>query len=73
MSRALTNIVRAYKSMDLENMPSDTPEKSKGGLLSKTSMGKTDSGLDLSNPAVRVAKQMQIIRNYRNIKDGSSS
>tara|TARA_R100001224_G_C3923203_1_gene116041 strand:- start:134 stop:298 length:165 start_codon:yes stop_codon:yes gene_type:complete len=52
--------------MDIENMPSDEPEQPKGGLLSKTSMGKMNSGLDLSNPAVRVAKQMQVIRKYRN-------
>ena len=66
MSRALTEIVRAYKNMDIENMPSDEPEQPKGGLLSKTSMGRMNSGLDLSNPAVRVAKQMQVIRKYRN-------
>lgn len=71
MSRALTDVVRAYYNMDIENMPSDTPEKPKGGLLSKTSMGKKDSGLDLSNPAVRVAKQMQIVRRHRDeIKNG---
>lgn len=71
MSRALTDIVRAYYNMDIENMPNDKPEKPKSGLLSKTSMGKTDSGLDLSNPAVRVAKQMQIVRRHRDeIKNG---
>ena len=71
MSRALTDVARAYYNMDIENMPSDTPKKQKGGLLSKTSMGKTDSGLDLSNPAVRVAKQMKIIRDFREeIKNG---
>jgi hypothetical protein len=71
MSRALTDVVRAYYNMDIENMPSDTPEKPKGGLLSKTSMAKIDSGLDLSNPAVRVAKQMQIVRRHRDeIKNG---
>lgn len=71
MSRALTDVVRAYYNMDIENMPSDTPEKSKSGLLSKPNMGKMDSGLDLSNPAVRVAKQMQIVRRHRDeIKNG---
>ena len=71
MSRALTDIVKAYYNMDIQNMPKDTPEKPKGGLLSKTSMGKMDSGLDLSNPAVRVAKQMQIVRRHRDeIKNG---
>ena len=66
MSRALTDIVRAYYNMDIENMPSDKPEKPTGGLLSKTTAGnKMSEGLDLSNPAVRVAKQMQVIRKHR--------
>ena len=72
MSRALTDIVRAYYNMDIENMPSDKPEKPTGGLLSKTTAGnKMSEGLDLSNPAVRVAKQMQVIRKHRGeIKNG---
>ena len=72
MSRALTDIVRAYFNMDIENMPSDKPDKPMGGLLSKQSMNKSmNSGLDISNPAVRVAKQMQIIRKHRDeIKNG---
>jgi hypothetical protein len=72
MSRALTDIVKAYYNMDIENMPSDKPEKSTGGLLSKTTMNnKMKDGLDLSNPAVRVAKQMQVIRKHRDeIKNG---
>jgi len=71
MYRALTDIVRAYKNMDIENMPSDKPDKPKGGLLAKTSNATNMSGLDLTNPAVRVAKQMQLIRKYRDdIKNG---
>jgi hypothetical protein len=72
MSRALTDIVKAYYNMDIENMPSDKPEKPTGGLLSKTTAGnKMSKGLDLSNPAVRVAKQMQVIRKHRDeIKNG---
>ncbi len=72
MSRALTDIVKAYYNMDIENMPSDKPEKPKGGLLAKTTMNnKMQGGLDLSNPAVRVAKQMQVIRKHRDeIKNG---
>ncbi len=72
MSRALTDIVKAYRNMDIENMPSDKPKKSTGGLLSKTSTNNNMSnGLDLSNPAVRVAKQMQVIRKHRDeIKNG---
>ena len=47
MSRALTDVARAYYNMDIENMPSDKPEKPKGGLLSKSSMNKMNNGLDL--------------------------
>jgi hypothetical protein len=65
MSRALTDVVKAYYNMDIENMPSDQPEKQTGGLLAKPKSNKLDSGLDISNPAVRVAKQMQVIRKYR--------
>ena len=65
MSRALTDVVRAYYNMDIENMPSDKLEKPKSGLLSKTTMNKMDKGLDLSNPVVRVAKQMKVIRDFR--------
>ena len=71
MSRALTDVARAYYNMDIENIPSDKSEKPKGGLLSKTTMNKMNNGLDLSNPLVRVGKQMQVIRNYRDeIKNG---
>lgn len=72
MSRALTDIVKAYNNMDIENMPSDKPKKSKAGLLSKTSMNsEMNESLDLSNPAIRVAKQMQVIRKYRDeLKNG---
>tara|TARA_R110002012_G_scaffold304668_1_gene508292 strand:+ start:2388 stop:2603 length:216 start_codon:yes stop_codon:yes gene_type:complete len=71
MSRALTDVARAYYNMDIENMPSDKPEKPKGGLLSKSSMNKMNNGLDLSNPVVRVAKQMKVIRDFREeVKNG---
>ena len=64
MSRALTSIVAAYKNMDIENMPSmSTEQKPSSGLLVKKD--KVTDGLDYSNPAVRVATQMRIIRNYR--------
>ena len=71
MSRSLTDIVRAYYNMDLENMPSDKPEKPTGGMMAKTKSNKFNSGLDLSNPVVRVAKQMKVIRDFREeIKNG---
>jgi hypothetical protein len=71
MSRSLTDIVRAYYNMDLENMPNDKPEKPTGGMMAKPTSNKFNSGLDLSNPAVRVAKQMKVIRDFREeIKNG---
>lgn len=64
MSRALTNLVTAYRNMDIENMPAEKNEdKPSGGLLVKKE--KATGGLDYSNPAVRVASQMRIIRKYR--------
>jgi len=65
MSRALTDIVRAYKNMDIENLPSEVAEKPKGGLLAKSRDMSMSEGLDYDNPAVRVGKQMQIIRRHR--------
>ena len=63
--------VAAYLRMDIENMPEDKPEEKNTGLLRKPSSAKF-SGLDLNNPAVRVAKQMQVIRKYRNEINGTS-
>jgi hypothetical protein len=55
----------AYLRMDIENLPEDKPEEKNTGLLRKPSSAKS-SGLDLNNPAVRVGKQMQVIRKYKN-------
>lgn len=74
MSRALTDIVRAYKNMDIENMPSDAPKQNTKGLLSKTRNFNSSSALDINNPNVRIAKQMQIVRRHRDeIKNGRSN
>tara|TARA_R100000329_G_C7574695_1_gene203508 strand:+ start:621 stop:836 length:216 start_codon:yes stop_codon:yes gene_type:complete len=63
MSRALTDIVLAYKNMDIENlnMPSEKTESK--GLLNRTTPATRN--LDYSSPAVRVGMQMQTIRKYR--------
>jgi len=63
--------VAAYLRMDIENMPEDKPEEKNTGLLRKPSSAKSSS-LDLNNPAVRVGKQMQVIRKYRNEINGTS-
>ena len=75
MSRQYNPAVAAYAKMDLEGFAKlekiKEPEKT-GGLLARTSMSKkTDSELDYSNPAVRVAKQMQVIRKYRDDINGT--
>ena len=71
MSRALTDVVKAYYNMDIENMPDEKSEKLTGGLLAKPKSNKFDSEIDISNPVVRVAKQMKVIRDFREeIKNG---
>jgi len=62
----------AYLRMDIENMPKDMPEEKGTGLLRKRS-GANVSRLDLNNPLVRVAKQMQVIRKHRNEINGPSN
>jgi hypothetical protein len=74
MSRQYNPAVSAYKRMDLDSLPEDKmPEKnnSKGLLSRATKSSKDNTGLDYSNPLVRVAKQMQIIRKYRDDINGS--
>lgn len=77
MSRQYNPAITAYKRMDLDGFneldKSTEPEKSSsgGGLLSRSSMpSKNSKELDYSNPAVRVAKQMQVIRKYRDEING---
>jgi|DEB0MinimDraft_6_1074348.scaffolds.fasta_scaffold186376_2 hypothetical protein len=62
--------VAAYKNMDIENMPQDTPVEDTGLLRRKSKS--SNGGLDYGNPAVRVAKQLEIIRKHRNEINGSS-
>jgi len=71
MSRRYNPAIDAYKNMDIENMPKDEPEADTGGLLKRKPANKS-GGLDLSNPAVRVAKSMQVLRRHREeIKNGN--
>jgi hypothetical protein len=74
MSRQYNPAVAAYKRMDLNSLPEDTMQEkdtSKGLLARSTKSNKDNTGLDYSNPVVRVAKQMQIIRKYREDINGS--
>jgi hypothetical protein len=64
MSRQYNPAIDAYKNMDIENMPADKKEPAGTGLLMRKSSSE-ESGLDVSNPLIRVAKNMQVIRQYR--------
>tara|TARA_R110000822_G_scaffold34785_2_gene98543 strand:- start:3383 stop:3601 length:219 start_codon:yes stop_codon:yes gene_type:complete len=63
-------VIAAYKNLDIENMPKETSPEKNTGLLGRKSKG-TDSGLDMTNPVVRVAKQFELIRNNRNKINGT--
>jgi len=74
MSRQYNPAVAAYKRMDLNSLPEDNKQEqvSSKGLLARSSpSNKGTSDLDYSNPAVRVAKQMQVIRKYRDEINGT--
>ena len=75
MSRQYNPAESAYLRMDLEGFNKldqvEKPDKS-GGLLARSYMPKQKGkGLDYSNPAARVAKQMQVIRKYRDEINGN--
>jgi hypothetical protein len=75
MSRQFNSAAVAYSKMDLDEFSKledvKQPEKT-GGLLARTSKPmKASDELDYGNPAVRVAKQMQVIRKYRDEINGS--
>lgn len=74
MSRPYNPAIAAYKRMNLDDFAKlenvQPPEKS-GGLLSRAKMSSESSGVDYSNPAARIAKQMQVIRKYRDDINGT--
>ena len=77
MSRQYNPAVAAYKRMDLDDFnkldkAEEPTVKQSSGLLARSKPSdKSNSGIDYKNPAVRVAKQMQIIRKYRDEINGS--
>lgn len=79
MSRQYNPAVAAYKRMDLDAFnkldkeeESAATTKQGGGLLARSKPSdKSNSGIDYKNPVVRVAKQMQVIRKYRDEINGS--
>ena len=76
MSRQFNPAAMAYAMMDLDEFAKlekvKQPEKT-NGLLTRTSMSTSNNSneVDYSNPAVRVAKQMQIIKKYRDEINGN--
>jgi len=62
MSRALKDIITAYNNMDIENLSTPKQTTSSSSLVTKRPV---TSSLNYKNPAVRVAKQMSVIRKYR--------
>jgi len=64
MSRQYNPAIDAYKNMDIENMPVEKKEPSGSGLLMRKNKSEK-GGLDMNEPLIRVAKNMQVIRKYR--------
>lgn len=60
----------AYLNMDIENLPKEKVAEDTGLLRRKVSPSSKDT--DYTNPAVRVAKQLEIIRKHRNEVNGTS-
>jgi len=58
-----------YKAMDIENLPQEREPSKEGGLLVRKDMGMANKNMDQSNPVFRVAKQMEVIRKYRNMSN----
>ena len=75
MSRQYNPAVAAYKRMNLDEFAAlqkdKTEVKSDSGLLARTKNSNNDSsGIDYSNPVARVAKQMLVVRKYRDEING---
>ena len=71
MSRQYNPAISAYNRINLDDLAElEAPQKTNqtgSGLLVRSSMGEQlGSNIDYKNPAVRVAKQMQVIRTRRN-------
>ena len=60
MSRAYNPMISAYLNMDIDD----------GGIMVRKSAMKNTTGLDMTQPAIRMAKQMKVIRDARMNKDG---
>jgi hypothetical protein len=65
--------ITMYKNMDIENMPKPQEPSNEGGLLARKPTAMMNKNMNFSNPAIRVAKQMEVIRNFRNsMKNGDT-
>ena len=65
--------ITMYKNMDIENIPKAAAPSNEGGLLARKPMNSMNKNMNYANPAIRVAKQMEVIRNFRNkMKNGDA-
>jgi hypothetical protein len=56
---------------DFNKLEGGVPQEKSSGLLGRSSPSTKMTGIDYSNPAVRIAKQMQVIRKYRDDINGT--
>ena len=56
---------------DFNKLEGSVPQEKSNGLLARSANSSKTSGVDYSNPAVRIAKQMQLIRKYRDDINGT--
>mgnify|MGYP003137076806 FL=1 len=63
MSRALSDIVRTYYNMDIENLDGPEIAETSKGLLSRKPAMKNNT--DKSGPAYYIGQQMKVIRKHR--------
>lgn len=65
--------ITMYKNMDIENMPKEQQPPKDNGLVARKPTTTMNKNMNYSNPAIRVAKQMEVIRNFRNnMKNGDT-
>jgi len=70
MSRLYNPAIFAYKRMQKE-MPKEEPVKKSSGLLTPSSMNRTNPEEDLSQPVIRVQKHFKSINERRKSINGN--
>ena len=64
MSRALSDIIKAYTNMDIENLDGPEISAAQKGLLSRTKPT-MKSSVDNTSPVYYIGQQMKVVRKYR--------